>query len=130
MSSVADITCSAVGTGALIQFRVLGGALGLAIGSGIANNHLESKLRGLIGSQDLSRLIDSLQSSGNFTVAERAYIKEAFAQSFSLEVKMMIGFAAAQVLAIALLWHWPQILLLNQTKQHRSVDEGVEKQGV
>ncbi|PQE19202.1 major facilitator superfamily transporter protein [Rutstroemia sp. NJR-2017a BBW] len=49
----------AISSGCLLQFRVLGGALGLAISTTIMNNYLTSHLTPLLGAEQLSLLLQS-----------------------------------------------------------------------
>lgn len=91
-------------TGAVIQFRFLGGAIGLSIVSSILNGMLKSQLRGILPARELASLLESTEVISTFTPTVRNKVLEVFAQNYQVQFRIMIGFAAAQIPAAALLW--------------------------
>ncbi|KAF2233033.1 MFS general substrate transporter [Viridothelium virens] len=109
-----------VSSGALLQFRIFGGALGLAIGSSIMNNYLARNLSKIISAEDLSKLLHSATSSESFPPNFQQKIKLAFAQSYSLQMKVLVVFAVLQFLAVAILWKSPQIMIVQPKESNKS----------
>ncbi|KAJ5692410.1 hypothetical protein N7462_001833 [Penicillium macrosclerotiorum] len=94
----------AVATGAIIQLRFLGGAIGLAIASTVLNSLLKKHLHGIISDSDISSLMQSTEIIATFSPEMQEQIREIFADSYDSQFKIMIGFAAAQIPVSALLW--------------------------
>ncbi|KAL9116073.1 MAG: hypothetical protein Q9227_000442 [Pyrenula ochraceoflavens] len=96
--------------GAIFQTRVFGGALGLSIASSVLNNYLKNHLNGVVGSvNDL--LADPTATLARLSQSQKNKVLTTFADGYTLDVKIMVAFAAAQLLSIALLWKKPQIFL-------------------
>ena len=100
---------TAVASGALLQFRILGGAMGLAIASNVLNNHLTSSLTGVIGADELSVLLQSTASLAQLPAGVQAQVLAAFSDGYNLQMIIMTAFAGAQLLTVGLLWRNPQI---------------------
>lgn len=105
---------TAVASGALLQFRMFGGALGLAIASNVLNNHLKSSLAGLIPAEDLSKLLQSTASVRLLPAGVQAQVLAAFSDGYNLQMKIMAGFAGAQVLTVGALWRKNQISVVGE----------------
>ena len=90
-------------TGAIIQFRFLGGAIGLAIVSSILNNMLKSNLRETLSSSELETLLQTTEIISTFPPDIQEIVRGVFARSYNVQFKIMVGFAAAQVPAASLL---------------------------
>ncbi|CAL5868837.1 uncharacterized protein PFLUO_LOCUS3064 [Penicillium psychrofluorescens] len=93
----------AIATGAVIQFRFLGGAISLAIASNILNGNLAHRLQGILSSHELHIFLENVKSIEYLSPDLQEEVKNIFASSYSAQLKVMIGFAAAQLLAILLL---------------------------
>lgn len=93
----------AIATGAVIQFRFLGGAISLAIASNILNGNLAHRLQGILSSHELHLFLENVKSVGYLSPDLQEEVKSIFASSYSTQLKVMIGFAAAQLPAILLL---------------------------
>ncbi len=94
----------AVATGATLQFRFLGGAVGLAIVSSVMNSYLKSKLKNAIPQKDLEALLQTTSVLTTFDPGSLHLVREVFAAGYNIQFRIMIGFAAAQFLAGALMW--------------------------
>lgn len=105
-----DYTCmhilisTAVATGAIIQFRFLGGAIGLGIASNVLNGMLKSRLHDVLSPEQLQTLLQNTAIIRTLGVEQQKTIQSVFAQSYNVQFRIMIGFAAAQLPAAALLW--------------------------
>lgn len=94
----------AISSGALLQFRVFGGALGLALASAIMNSHLTSHLSLAFGPEYLAAVLQSTGAIKGFPVDVQRLVLETFAEGYNLQMKMLAGFAGLQVLCVGLLW--------------------------
>lgn len=95
---------TAVATGAIIQFRFLGGAIGLGIASNVLNGMLKSRLHDVLSPEQLQTLLQNTASIWTPGVEQQKTVQAVFAQSYNVQFQIMIGFAAAQFPAAALLW--------------------------
>ncbi len=94
----------AISSGALLQFRVFGGALGLALASAVMNSYLTSHLSHSIGSEYLAALLQSTETIKDFPVDVQRLVLERFAEGYNLQMQILAGFAGLQVLCVGLLW--------------------------
>ena len=101
-------------SGALLQFRMFGGALGLAVASNVLNNHLRSSLAGVIPASQLAELLKSTASIRLLPDEVRIRVLQAFSEGYNLQMKIMAGFAGAQVLTVATLWRKKQISVVGE----------------
>ena len=110
-----------VASGALFQFRTFGGVLGLAIATTAINNYTTAYLPAVITPQQQHALQRSISEIHSFPPDVQKQIQAVFAQGYNVQMKIMVGFAAAQVLAVLLLWRKPQIrLVTRKSKQKES----------
>ncbi|KAJ6011889.1 hypothetical protein N7522_002244 [Penicillium canescens] len=93
----------AIATGAVVQFRFLGGAIGLAIASNILNGRLAHHLHDVLTSHELHLFLENVKSIEHLSPHLQEQVKDIFAGSYSTQMRVMIGFAAAQILAIFLI---------------------------
>lgn len=94
----------AISSGALSQFRVFGGALGLSLASAVMNSYLTSHLSHSIGSENLAAVLQSTAAIKEFPVDMQRLVLEKFAEGYDLQMKILAGFAGLQVLCVGLLW--------------------------
>ncbi|MCJ1349663.1 hypothetical protein MMC31_007904 [Peltigera leucophlebia] len=94
----------AVATGAIIQFRFLGGLIGLSIASNVMNGYLKTHLTEILSSDALAALLKTTKVLATFAPDVQEKVIEVFAQSYDLQYTLMIAFAAAQFPAAAMLW--------------------------
>jgi hypothetical protein len=87
----------------VVQFRFLGGAIGLAIASNIQNGRLSQHLRGILSSHELHLFLENVKSTEMLSPHLHEVVKDVFASSYRTQLRVMIGFAAAQLLATLLL---------------------------
>ncbi|CAG7971391.1 unnamed protein product [Penicillium salamii] len=93
----------AIGTGAVVQFRFLGGAIGLAIASNIQNGQLVKSLGGVLSSHRLHLFLENVKLTHDLSPHLQERISDVFASSYTTQLRVMIGFAAAQLPATLLL---------------------------
>ena len=94
---------------AMIQFRTMGGAIGLAIATAAMNSYVKSKLTKFMSPEDVTALLQSTQvfKALPLVIAEQA--KNVFAEGYDISFRVMIGFSAAQLPVVLLLWQKDQI---------------------
>jgi hypothetical protein len=93
----------AIATGAVVQFRFLGGAVGLAIASNILNGRLAHHLQGVLTRHDLHLFLENTKAINHISPHLQQEVRHILAGSFSTQLRVMIGFAAASVPAALLL---------------------------
>jgi len=69
----------AVATGALVLFRLLGSATGIAIGGSVLNNQLSSRLAGIPGSRSFTFNIQGVSELVNLPEPIKSQVLSAFA---------------------------------------------------
>jgi hypothetical protein len=86
----------ATATGAMIQFRQMGGAIGLTIGSSLLNGYLKSHLAPpVLTTAQLSALLESTVVITTFSPALQSIVRNVFATAYNMQMKAITGFAAA-----------------------------------
>ncbi|THC97676.1 hypothetical protein EYZ11_002839 [Aspergillus tanneri] len=91
-------------TGALTQYRFLGGAIGLSVASNILNSRLKSKLTGVLSSEQLQTLLQNPAMVSSFSPDLQGIIEAVFSRSYTIQLRAMIAFSAMQVLAALLMF--------------------------
>ncbi|CAD6574931.1 MAG: hypothetical protein ASARMPRED_006995 [Alectoria sarmentosa] len=94
----------AVSSGALLQFRVFGGTLGLALASAVMNSYLASHLFHSTGSEYLAAVVQSTEVIKWFPLDVQRLVQEKFAEGYDLQIRILAAFAGLQVLCVGLLW--------------------------
>lgn len=87
----------------MVQLRFLGGAIGLAIASNILNGQLTHHLQHILSPHELHLFLENVKSITNFSPQLQETVKGFFAASYSTQLRVMIGFAAAQLPVVLLL---------------------------
>lgn len=105
---------TAVAGGALIQFRMFGGALGLAIASNVLNNHFRSSLVGVVTADQLSALLQSTATIRHLPPGVQAQVITVLSDGYDMQMKILAGFAGAQLLAVGTLWRKKQISVVGE----------------
>ncbi|EKG16605.1 Major facilitator superfamily domain general substrate transporter [Macrophomina phaseolina MS6] len=112
---------TAISSGALLQFRVFGGALGLSITTSAMNNYLSSHLPDAVGGTSSSTFLQSVEAIRQYPQDVQAQIIRAFAEGYNLQMKIMAGIAGFQVLVVGMLWRNPQIRVVSRKKATQEV---------
>lgn len=95
---------SAVAMGAVTQFRIMGGALGLAIATNVLNTYVKSHLSASIAPQQVSTILSSAEEINVLDPAVRSTVRAIFGHGYNLQMEVLIGFGAAQIPASLLMW--------------------------
>ncbi|KAI5809822.1 major facilitator superfamily domain-containing protein [Peziza echinospora] len=94
----------AVAMGAITQIRVLGGCIGLALCSAVLNQHVVKELRGVLTKEELSRILESAEFMRDLDGEKFEIVRRVYADGFSLQLKVIIGFAGVAMLATLGSW--------------------------
>lgn len=68
------------------------------------NGYLKTHLATILSSDALAALLQSTEILVTFTPNVQEKVIEVFARGYDLQYKIMVGFAAAQFLAAAMMW--------------------------
>ena len=90
-----------------MQFRALGGAIGLAIVTNILNNYLKSKLSIVLSPAQLAGLLETSAVIKTFTPTLQRAVQTVYSEGYNLQMKVLTGFGAAQILGLVVMWEKP-----------------------
>lgn len=93
-----------VAMGCIVQFRFMGGAIGLAVANSIMNSWLKSKLSPILPAEELSALLETTTTISMFPPDLQKAVRIIFAKGYNLQMKAVLGFAVAQFPATLLMW--------------------------
>ena len=91
--------------GSIIQFRFLGGVIGLAIVSNVFTARLKNGLTGLLSPQQLLALDRDTAVLNTLAPDLKERVLHVFAKEYNYQNNIIIAFAAAQLLAVAVVWN-------------------------
>lgn len=82
----------AISSGALLQFRVFGGGLGLALASAVMHSYLPLQLSHSVSSEYLAVVVlQSTEAIKGFPIAIQRSVLEKFAEGYDLQMKVFGG---------------------------------------
>lgn len=96
---------------AMIQFRTMGGAIGLAAVTTAMNSYVKTNLADFLSPNQVGSLLQSTEAFAALPPALAETAKIVFANGYNLQFRIMIGFSAAQVPVALLLWQREQIVV-------------------
>ncbi|MCJ1349214.1 hypothetical protein MMC31_007450 [Peltigera leucophlebia] len=106
--SVAGKKDVAVAIGAANQFRLLGGAIGLGICTNILASKVKTDLSPVLSSEQLKAILLSFQLIEALGPAAQATVRTVYAEGYNLQMRVLIGISAAEVLATLMMWERKQ----------------------
>ncbi|MCJ1233481.1 hypothetical protein MMC14_001439 [Varicellaria rhodocarpa] len=95
---------TAVFVGALAQARIIGGSIGLTIGTNILNENVKSGTTEFLSSQQLSDLLQSAQTIKTLPSDLQMVVKQVFGKGYNEEMQALTGFSGAALLATLMMW--------------------------
>ena len=104
-------TFLAVAMSAVVQFRTMGGAIGLAVVTTAMNTYIRKHLADYLSPTQISTLLETTEAFESLSPQVADTVKTIFAQGYNLQMRIMIGFSAAQLPATLLMWQKKQILV-------------------
>lgn len=88
----------------MVQFRTMGGTMGLAIATGVLNSHVKSHLAQILSPDQITTLLRTTDAFAALPSELLDPVKMIFARGYNLQLQVMIGFAAAQLPVTLLMW--------------------------
>lgn len=101
----------AVALSTVTQFRVMGGAIGLAIVTTVLNSFVRSNLSKFLTPEEVEGLLQTASSLDKFPTDIQHVIQGVFAQGYNTQFKILAGLAAAQIPSSLIMWQKKQIVL-------------------
>ena len=95
----------------MTQFRIMGGLIGLAVVSAVSRNVISSDLKGFLTQDQVNSILQSTDNIISFAPIIQSQIRSVFAVGYNIQIKILIGFSAAQILSSILMWQKKQIVL-------------------
>jgi hypothetical protein len=86
------------------QFRVLGGLIGIAIATSLSTPYLRTHLYDVLSPDLAVSILHRTENMAMLSGKDRESARAVFGKSFNLQIQLVIGFAAAQLPATALMW--------------------------
>jgi hypothetical protein len=121
-SSSVDRIYLALCAGAVLQFRMFGAALGLAISTNVMNDYAKRHLQHLLPPDQLLLVLQSTEAITRLPADVRPGVKEVLISSFNQRIRVLIGFAALQFFVLGMLWRTPQIAIPRKEDKKDDVD--------
>jgi hypothetical protein len=98
---------AAVAMGGVTQMRILGGAIGVSIATNLLNNTVKGRLEAVLSSGVISNILENVSSVRALSPSDQSLVQAAFADGYQKQLAMILGFCAAEVVALALMWEKP-----------------------
>ena len=95
----------------MIQFRTIGGTIGLATATGALNSYVKSHLAQILSSDQISALLRTTDAFAALPPELEDSVRKIFAHGYNLQLQIMIGFAAAQLPVSLLMWRKENIVV-------------------
>lgn len=99
----------AVGTAATVQFRFLGGAVAVSIATAVGNSWIKDRLLGSVTLPQILAIFRSTNAINTLPASLQTVVREHFAESFNLQMRIVLGFTVASVITTLLIWQKVQI---------------------
>ncbi|KAI0156816.1 drug resistance transporter [Xylariaceae sp. FL1272] len=108
---VVDRSDLAVATAAGTQFRFLGSSVVISISTAVGNSIVKGRLSGVLTNEQIQGIFVSSANINLLPPEQQKTVRRQFVDSFNVEFRIVLGFAVASLLTIALLWKKKQILI-------------------
>ena len=89
----------------------MGGAIGLAIVTAVWNAHVRSDAMRFLPPDQIDALLESAGAIAAFPPDVQRMIRLVFTQGYNDQMKVLIGFAAAQLVGSLMMWQRKQIVV-------------------
>lgn len=87
-----------------MQFRILGGLIGLAIVVSVSTPYVRSHLSGIVAPEQELLILERTETIKDLPAEVARQVRIVFGESYNLQIKVMIGFAAAKVSRPCSVW--------------------------
>ncbi|OTB01301.1 hypothetical protein M426DRAFT_14609 [Hypoxylon sp. CI-4A] len=99
----------AIASAAVVQFRFLGGAVGVSVTTAVGNSWVKAASASLLSSDEAEAIFRSLETIKNLPSALENDIREIFLRSFTTQMYIILGFAVAATFCSLLMWQKQQL---------------------
>ncbi|KAI0181194.1 putative multidrug resistance protein fnx1 [Hypoxylon sp. FL1284] len=99
----------AVASAAGTQFRFLGSAFVVSIVTAVGNGWIGDQLASSLSPSQIEEVFRSTASIDNLPAQQESFVRSTFVRGFNLQMHIVLGFAAASVFSILLLWRRNQV---------------------
>ncbi|KAF2791393.1 major facilitator superfamily MFS-1 [Melanomma pulvis-pyrius CBS 109.77] len=100
-----------VGNATMAQFRILGGTIGISITTAAFAPFVKNQLLDGLSASVVHALLDRTGAIGRLPEATQSIVRHAFADGYNLQMKILIGIAAAHIPATLLMWRKRPIII-------------------
>lgn len=94
----------AIAMGAIAQFRVMGGSIGLAIATAIQHSYIRSHLRQFLAGYVVEDLLQSASAISTLPTSAQDMARGTYAASYNMQMQFLAGTAGAQLLTSVMMW--------------------------
>jgi hypothetical protein len=101
--------------GILAQIRILGGSIAIAASSAILGQQIHSQLAGIVPPEQLNNLAAAAVS---LTEAQAAAVRQAYADAFTLDMKVSAGMAAVGLVMALGVYRKNRLTVAEQRAEH------------
>ena len=101
----------AVALGSVNQFRYMGAAVGLAITTTVLNSYVRSRLSAFLSQEEIGALLETSAMLSSFPLDVQQRIRSVFGHGYNIQMRILIGLAAAQLPASLVMWQRKQIVV-------------------
>ncbi|KAF2821463.1 MFS general substrate transporter [Ophiobolus disseminans] len=102
---------AAVAQGSIGQLRYMGAAIGVSIVTCVLNSYVQNHLSSILSPTQVEGLLRSSGMISLLPVELQSPVRLLYAEAYNLQMKVLIGFSAAQVPAALLMWQKNQVVL-------------------
>jgi hypothetical protein len=88
---------------------MLGGALVLAMITAVMNNNLKDTLSPVVTTSQMFRIFSTTKEIILLPEPMRTIVKDTFMEGFNMQLRILVGFAAAEIPATLLMWQKDQV---------------------
>lgn len=85
--------------GAVTQFRVLGGTIGLAISTVVLNSFVKNALKTQLSDEEISGISQSLSEIGKLSAEQQLFVRRTFAEGYQRQTRVMLAFSAVTLVS-------------------------------
>ncbi len=89
----------------------MGGAIGLAIVTSVLNSFVHSRLSDFLSADQVDSLLQTSVAMDSLQPEQQVRVRTIFGQGYDVQMRILIGLAAAQLPGSLLMWQKNQIVV-------------------
>lgn len=89
----------------------MGAVIGLAIVTTVQNSFVRSRLSSLLTEGQIDQILKSVEAVANLSQEHQGMVRKVFADGYNIQMKILAGFAAAQLPSSLIMWQKKQIVV-------------------